>query len=43
MSKKGIELRIVYGNRLFTSDESKQTNITINYCPMCGRKLMGVK
>ena len=43
MSKNGIELRIVYGNQLFTSDESKQTNITINYCPMCGRKLRGVK
>lgn len=43
MSRKGIELRIVYGNQLFTSDESKQTNITINYCPMCGRKLVGTK
>ncbi|AUV60031.1 hypothetical protein HOS78_gp095 [Lactobacillus phage Bacchae] len=43
MSKKGIELRIVYGNQLFTRCESKQINTTINYCPMCGRKLEGIK
>ncbi len=40
LDNDGVEMRLVYGNQLYASvQHSKMAFVTINYCPMCGRKL----